>query len=300
LRSNSFPNPTRGNRLFGQRLRRWFSVWSKGSPRRIAGRARPAPQLRHPRRGKGIERSYRRAPSVHPGEAELGPGPGYLAHFVRSRTGIPSAIYGSDAISGMPATCATRAARASQGLDAPGRIPKQLQDLDRAFGLQLASYIMGSPMLAAEIETFLAATQMTVGAAQTGTTLVIPGHRPFSWAPRRRRYRFPPKRRPLFHEESATLLLSFLIKRFALKVFFDIGASNGYFSRVAASHLATPTVNAGVIFPRQAGVIFPHSRQQEGPRARGPSCCLASFFRGPAVSWRRRQSLPCGLGVWIG
>ena len=39
----------------------------------------------------------------------------------------------------------------------------------------------------------------------------------------------------------------------------------------------TVDVNAGVIFPRMAGVIFPHFRQQEGPRARGPSCCLASF-----------------------
>ena len=43
---------------------------------------------------------------------------------------------------------------------------------------------------------------------------------------------------------------------------------------------ARPThayVNAGVIFPRMAGVIFRHFRQQEGPRARWPSCCLASF-----------------------
>jgi hypothetical protein len=37
-------------------------------------------------------------------------------------------------------------------------------------------------------------------------------------------------------------------------------------------------VNAGVIFPRRAGAIFLHFGQQEGPRARGPSCCPASLF----------------------
>lgn len=62
--------------------------------------------------------------------------------------------------------------------------------------------------------------------------------------------RLAPHPNTKFYEETTTLLLSFLLTRLRPKVFFDIGASIGHFSLVAASHLAAhPDVHAFEIQP---------------------------------------------------
>jgi FkbM family methyltransferase len=60
--------------------------------------------------------------------------------------------------------------------------------------------------------------------------LSIPGHFPFSCSP------FSSRRTgSIFYEETTTLVLDYLLKQVRPAHFFDIGAGDGYFSRVAAS-----------------------------------------------------------------
>ncbi len=64
-----------------------------------------------------------------------------------------------------------------------------------------------------------------------------------------------------FYEETTTLLISFLLARFKPDVFLDVGASNGYFSFVAASHLmARPVAHAFEMQPKAVDKI----RKQAG------------------------------------
>jgi FkbM family methyltransferase len=70
--------------------------------------------------------------------------------------------------------------------------------------------------------------------------LSIPGHIPFEWAPSPSR-----KTGTAFYEETSTLVLDYLLKRLRPTNCFDIGASGGYFSRVAASYRGSaPQVDA--------------------------------------------------------
>ena len=52
---------------------------------------------------------------------------------------------------------------------------------------------------------------------------------------------------------------------------------------VSISAASRRNVNAGVIFPRRGGAIFPHCRTQEGPARGGPSCVLVLFFPASSV-----------------
>lgn len=73
--------------------------------------------------------------------------------------------------------------------------------------------------------------------------LQIPGHCPLAWHPPLKK-RFFSRRSPtaIYHEESATLVFNYLLRRFHPQIFFDIGAAQGYFTRVAASCLDRPPI----------------------------------------------------------
>ena len=91
--------------------------------------------------------------------------------------------------------------------------------------------------LQSEVSAHLRNTQMSFLLQQGAYALCIPGHVPIAWpsiAPRA-------GVKSAFYEETTTLVLSYLLERFRSATFFDVGASVGYFSRVAASnkHVAT-------------------------------------------------------------
>jgi FkbM family methyltransferase len=60
--------------------------------------------------------------------------------------------------------------------------------------------------------------------------LSMPGHHQFSFSPCS-----PRRTGSIFYEETTTLVLDYLLKRMQPSHFFDIGAGDGYFARVAAS-----------------------------------------------------------------
>lgn len=95
----------------------------------------------------------------------------------------------------------------------------------------------------ADLERFLAHARLLLAWEASGSYLRVPGHRPIAWAPTMSRRLFGAKRREKerqFYEETVTLLLSFLIGRLHPRTFLDIGASVGYFARVAAAHATHP------------------------------------------------------------
>ena len=72
--------------------------------------------------------------------------------------------------------------------------------------------------------------------------LEIVGHRPIAYpATQKIRSLFGFRKTRKVYEETTTALVSYLITRFRPRQFFDVGAHNGYFSRVAASHIASPS-----------------------------------------------------------
>jgi len=91
--------------------------------------------------------------------------------------------------------------------------------------------------LQSEISAHLRNTQMSFLLQQGAYALCVPGHVPIAWPS------ISPRSgvKPAFYEETTTLVLSYLIERFRPATFFDVGASVGYFSRLAASnkHVAT-------------------------------------------------------------
>jgi FkbM family methyltransferase len=91
--------------------------------------------------------------------------------------------------------------------------------------------------LQSEVTAHLRNTQMSFLLQQGAYALCIPGHVPIDWAS------ISPRTgaKPAFYEETTTLVLSYLLERFRPATFFDVGASVGYFTRVAASnkHVAT-------------------------------------------------------------
>jgi FkbM family methyltransferase len=86
------------------------------------------------------------------------------------------------------------------------------------------------------IRLHLGSTQLVWALHRDGCDLLIPGHAPVPYlttAADMRRLNagglLP------FYEEVTTLVLSFLLDRYRLPVFFDVGASDGYFSQIAAT-----------------------------------------------------------------
>ena len=116
---------------------------------------------------------------------------------------------------------------------------------------------------------FLSTTKLCNVADTDGqrSWLQIPGHSEhaipsFKQARNRFEIRLAQRSNREFYEETTTLLISFLLSRFKPEVFFDVGASSGYFSFVAASHLtARPIAHAFEMQPNAVDKI--HQRAGE-------------------------------------
>ena len=105
--------------------------------------------------------------------------------------------------------------------------------------------------LQAEAISFLANMRLAnVKDARGQRWLEIPGHVKgviiaHKQGRARREIRLRPHPNKEFFEETTTLLMSFFLSRFRPKVFFDVGSHKGYFSLLAASHMAArPDVHA--------------------------------------------------------
>ena len=96
--------------------------------------------------------------------------------------------------------------------------------------------------LRAEVADYLARMPVRFASQAGGWELLVPRHHPIrfreSAAAQLELARGEP---PQIYEETTTLVLSYLIDRFDLRVLFDVGAGVGYFSRVAASHTRVGT-----------------------------------------------------------
>jgi FkbM family methyltransferase len=96
------------------------------------------------------------------------------------------------------------------------------------------------PELQADLANHLRETTLSFVVDRGRHFLSIPGHLPFECPPSPSR-----KTGTAFYEETSTLVLDYLLKRLRPKSCFDIGASDGYFSRIAASYRgAAPQVDA--------------------------------------------------------
>lgn len=87
--------------------------------------------------------------------------------------------------------------------------------------------------LAAEIEFHLQRTPLALAERGGREVLCIPHHHDIPWSnPNRKLNAATP-----FHEETTTLLISYLIGRFQPRVMIDAGSAQGHLTRVAASRI---------------------------------------------------------------
>jgi FkbM family methyltransferase len=99
----------------------------------------------------------------------------------------------------------------------------------------------------ADLGKYLATSCLSVSQEK----LHVPGHSPLSW-PKQDWLRYFRKSRHSWHfyEEAATLAISYLMQKVQPRVFFDVGAGTGYFSRLAAARVdCSPIVHAFEMCP---------------------------------------------------
>lgn len=94
--------------------------------------------------------------------------------------------------------------------------------------------------LRTEIADRLSSTQIHFALHEEGADLIVPGHRPLTWAMTPLARHKGKTSALAIYEETTTIVLSYLIDRFNARVFFDIGAGVGYFSNIAATHSRVP------------------------------------------------------------
>ena len=145
---------------------------------------------------------------------------------------------------------------------------------------------------AAELQRYLNGASVTITSGAAGAWARVPGHAPLAWETRAKRRTFS-HRKPVFHEETTALLLSFLIGKFRPDTFFDIGASSGYFARVAASHVTdAPTVHAFEMRPDYFAEMR-RNLEHDGLRDRVVlhHTCLSDQHVGERDFWYARMKL---------
>lgn len=107
------------------------------------------------------------------------------------------------------------------------------------------------PELQSDLANHLRETTLSFVVDRGRHYLSIPGHLPFECVPSP-----SGKTGTVFYEETTSLVLDYLLKRLRPKSYFDIGASDGYFSRVAASYRgAAPQVDAFEMRPTAAAAM---------------------------------------------
>ncbi len=89
--------------------------------------------------------------------------------------------------------------------------------------------------LLADVRRHLEETQLAWALRGNGRDLLIPGHAPVAFESEADDEIFSGIESFKFYEEVTTLVLAYLLERFSVSVFYDIGADKGYFSRVAAA-----------------------------------------------------------------
>jgi len=126
--------------------------------------------------------------------------------------------------------------------------------------------------------------------------LSVPGHEAGvipSYENRNRRWRLSRQGNAEFYEETATLVFSYLLDRLQPETVFDIGAWQGYFSLLAASHIAArPTVFGFDMRP--AGIEATVQRVQElgwADRVHPRLCGLSDTHIGATRVWAARMKM---------
>jgi len=91
-----------------------------------------------------------------------------------------------------------------------------------------------------EITNHLKSSHIGFAQHENGVNVIVPGHRPMDWTTLGPPQPSHKAAKLTIYEETTTLVLSYLIDRFNARVFFDVGAGIGYFSRIAATHQSVP------------------------------------------------------------
>ena len=148
-----------------------------------------------------------------------------------------------------------------------------------------------------ELGRFLSQPRLAnVADAEGHRWLSIPGHAPHivpAYQNRTRGWRLSARSNEEFYEEPATMVFSTLLSRLEPATVFDIGAWQGHFSFVAASHTAAhPSVFAFDMRP--AGIETIQRRADElewTARVHAHLCGLSDTHIGPTRVWSARMKL---------
>lgn len=149
--------------------------------------------------------------------------------------------------------------------------------------------------LRTDAEKFLSETVLSNLIDKNGQRyLQVPGHLPH-FIPAYERssgvgFRFKKSKNVEFYEATTTLILSFLLSRFKPKTVFDVGASSGYFSFLASTHIETaPKVYAFDMRPDQ--ILALNARTGElglGNKVTGHLAGLSDEHHGNKRIWYAR------------
>ena len=148
---------------------------------------------------------------------------------------------------------------------------------------------LDSEALQSEISAHLRKTQMSFLLRDGKYALCIPGHQPIAT-------HFVASRtgaKPVFYEETTTLVLNYLLERFRPASFFDVGAAVGYFSRVAASNKhVTTRVEAFEMRPEAiAGLRGTLAGDAFGDRVSLHAAAVSDHDEPQALVWLARSLL---------
>jgi FkbM family methyltransferase len=146
----------------------------------------------------------------------------------------------------------------------------------------------------ADLERALASLPLRLTSRHSVPYLEIAGHRPIAHpAMQKIRSLFGLRKTRKIYEETTTALVSHLITRFRPRHFFDIGAHNGYFSRVATSHIASPSqVQAFEMRPDSFGALKENfARHAPSQKMTAHHTALTDKHKGVIDVWMARSLL---------
>jgi FkbM family methyltransferase len=141
--------------------------------------------------------------------------------------------------------------------------------------------------VAARLQDYVRSFEMNVSRAGNRYELLIRGFRPIPW----RATPFASHRRRSnkdFHEEAATAAFSFFLLHRSIRTFMDVGAREGYFSRLALSYRARAIdVHAFEMAPKDCDTLAQKLAevQQPGSTAKAMLCVISDRHLGDSTVW---------------
>ncbi len=118
--------------------------------------------------------------------------------------------------------------------------------------------------------------------------LLVPGFFPIEWRPPRRPRLFGRRKNMHVYEEAATAALCFFLERRKIRTFMDIGAADGYFSRLALNYRNGPIdVHAFEMQPNEHAMLVKNleARPVPGATVKALLCGMSDQHLGKQEIW---------------